>query len=52
MVFTKGSLTYLRCMEGYINILEGSRPMLGCLIGYMKGSMTMLECPVGHIDVM
>jgi hypothetical protein len=38
-------------MEGYINVLEGFRPMLGCPIGYMEGSRLMLECPVRYIDV-
>jgi hypothetical protein len=38
-------------MEGYINVLKGSRPMLGCPIGYKEGSRPMLECPVRYIDV-
>jgi hypothetical protein len=32
-------------MEGYINVLEGSRPMLGCPIGYMEGSMAHAGVP-------
>jgi hypothetical protein len=42
-------------MEGYVNVLEGSRPMLGRSIRYMEGSKPMLEClnmmsmyPTGH----
>jgi hypothetical protein len=38
-------------MEGYINVLEGSRPMLECPIGYMEGSRTMLECLVRYMDL-
>jgi hypothetical protein len=38
-------------MEGFINVLEGSRPMLGCPVWYMEGSRPMLECPVRYIDI-
>jgi hypothetical protein len=37
-------------MEGYINILEGSRPMLGCPIGYMEGSMYLTGHPGMALD--
>jgi hypothetical protein len=38
---------------GYIDITEGSRAMLGCLVWYMdvtEGSKALLGCPVGYID--
>ncbi len=44
-------MTHLRCMEGYINVLEGSRPMLGCPMGYMEGSKSMLGGPVRYMYV-
>jgi hypothetical protein len=42
-------------MEGYINVLEGSRPVLGCPVRYMdvtEGSRAKLGYPVGYFDVM